>query len=132
MAAAVAPRIQAGRVNRVLTRLERWFADREFVATEDFIVADILLAHVLSSGIKDGNRWRAACGSPVVSGSVPGSARVEADRRGAIGAWGAVPTALAPKDQRIVAQVRAVRSRSSREFGSTIATLGGASAAAAH
>jgi len=42
-----------GWVNRVLTNLERWFADREFVATNDFSVADILMAHVLSSGIKD-------------------------------------------------------------------------------
>ncbi|MEO6688131.1 MAG: glutathione S-transferase family protein [Dokdonella sp.] len=42
-----------GWVNRVLTNLERWFADREFVATQDFSVADILMAHVLSAGIKD-------------------------------------------------------------------------------
>jgi len=40
-------------VNRVLTNLERWLADREFVATEEFTVADILMAHVLQSGIKD-------------------------------------------------------------------------------
>ena len=43
----------AGWVNRVLTNLERWFADRDFVATTDFTVADILMAHVLHSGIKD-------------------------------------------------------------------------------
>src|SRR5450631_4145680 len=30
----------------------RWFADRDFVATKSFTVADILMAHVLS-GIKD-------------------------------------------------------------------------------
>ena len=42
-----------GWVNRVLRNLERWLADREFVATNDFSVADILMAHVLSSGIKD-------------------------------------------------------------------------------
>lgn len=42
-----------GWVNRVLTNLERWFADRDFVATKDFTVADILMAHVLLSGIKD-------------------------------------------------------------------------------
>ena len=42
-----------GWVNRVLTNLERWLADREFVATKDFTVADILMTHVLSAGIKD-------------------------------------------------------------------------------
>ena len=40
-------------VNRVLTNLERWLVDRDFVATQDFTVADILMAHVLSAGIKD-------------------------------------------------------------------------------
>lgn len=40
-------------VNRVLKNLELWLADREFVATKDFSVADILMAHVLLSGIKD-------------------------------------------------------------------------------
>jgi glutathione S-transferase len=40
-------------VNRVLTNLKRWFAGRDFVATPDFTVADILMAHVLLSGIKD-------------------------------------------------------------------------------
>lgn len=42
-----------GWVNRVLTNLERWLADREFVATKEFTIADILMAHVLNSGIKD-------------------------------------------------------------------------------
>ena len=42
-----------GWVNRVFTNLERWLAGREFVATNDFTVADILMAHVLSAGIKD-------------------------------------------------------------------------------
>jgi glutathione S-transferase len=42
-----------GWVNRVLTNLERWLADRDFVATEGFTVADILMAHVLSAGIAD-------------------------------------------------------------------------------
>jgi glutathione S-transferase len=42
-----------GWVNRVLTNLERWLADRDFVATDDFTVADILTAHVLSAGIAD-------------------------------------------------------------------------------
>lgn len=42
-----------GWVNRVLTNLERWLSNREFIATEDFTVADILMAHVLLSGIKD-------------------------------------------------------------------------------
>ena len=40
-----------GWANRVLTNLEHWFADRDFVATKGFTVADILMAHVLS-GIK--------------------------------------------------------------------------------
>ena len=39
--------------NRVLTNLDRWFADRDFVATNGFTVADILMTHVLSAGIKD-------------------------------------------------------------------------------
>ena len=42
-----------GWVNRVLTNLERWLADRDFVATNDFTIADILMTHVLSAGIKD-------------------------------------------------------------------------------
>ncbi len=42
-----------GWANRVLGNLERWFADRDFVATTGFTIADILMAHVLSSGIKD-------------------------------------------------------------------------------
>jgi glutathione S-transferase len=37
----------------VLTNLDRWLADRDFVATNEFTVADILMAHVLLSGIKD-------------------------------------------------------------------------------
>ena len=39
--------------HRMLGNLQRWMADREFVATDDFTVADILMAHVLSSGIRD-------------------------------------------------------------------------------
>ena len=42
-----------GWVNRVFTNLERWLAGRDFIATNEFTVADILMAHVLSSGIKD-------------------------------------------------------------------------------
>ena len=42
-----------GWVNRVLKNLERWLAGREFVATNEFTVADILMAHVLSAGFKD-------------------------------------------------------------------------------
>ena len=42
-----------GWVHRMLGNLERWLADREFVATDEFTVADILMAHVLSAGIKD-------------------------------------------------------------------------------
>jgi glutathione S-transferase len=37
----------------VLGSLERWLAGREFVATGEFTVADILMAHVLSAGVKD-------------------------------------------------------------------------------
>jgi glutathione S-transferase len=42
-----------GWVNRVMSNLERWFANREFVAANEFTIADILMAHVLSAGIKD-------------------------------------------------------------------------------
>jgi glutathione S-transferase len=44
-----------GWANRRLKELERWLAGREFVATGDFTVADILMSHVLSAGIKDEN-----------------------------------------------------------------------------
>ncbi len=37
-----------GWVHRVLGNLERWLAGREFVATAEFTVADILMAHVLT------------------------------------------------------------------------------------
>lgn len=42
-----------GWVNRVLKNLERWFAARDWVAAREFTIADILMAHVLHSGIKD-------------------------------------------------------------------------------
>jgi len=42
-----------GWVNRMLGNLERWLAGRDFIATKDFTVADILMTHVLSAGIKD-------------------------------------------------------------------------------
>ena len=51
--AAILVYLLVGWVNRVLTNLERWLADRTFVATNEFTVADILMAHVLSAGIKD-------------------------------------------------------------------------------
>lgn len=38
--------------HRVLGNLERWLADRQFVATDEFTVADILMVHVLR-GIQD-------------------------------------------------------------------------------
>jgi glutathione S-transferase len=41
-----------GWAHRVLGNLQRWFADREFVATAEFSVADILMVHVLKE-IKD-------------------------------------------------------------------------------
>ena len=37
----------------MLKNLESWLVDRDFIATDDFTVADILMAHVLSAGIKD-------------------------------------------------------------------------------
>jgi len=42
-----------GWVNRVFTNLQHWLAGREFIATKDFSIADILMAHVLSAGLKD-------------------------------------------------------------------------------
>ena len=42
-----------GWVQRVMRNLERWLAGREFVATREFTIADILMAHVLSAGVKD-------------------------------------------------------------------------------
>jgi glutathione S-transferase len=42
----------AGWVKRVRTNLERWFENREYVATGEFTVADILMTHVLSVGPK--------------------------------------------------------------------------------
>jgi glutathione S-transferase len=46
-------RFLVGWVDRMLGNLERWMDGREFVATGEFTVADILLAHVLSAGIQD-------------------------------------------------------------------------------
>lgn len=42
-----------GWVHRVLGNLDRWLASRAFIATEAFSVADILMAHVLESGVSD-------------------------------------------------------------------------------
>ena len=42
-----------GWVHRVFANLERWLNGRDFIATEEFTVADILMAHVLSAGIND-------------------------------------------------------------------------------
>lgn len=33
-----------------LKQLDGWLANREFIATEDFTVADILMTHVLDAG----------------------------------------------------------------------------------
>lgn len=41
-----------GWAHRALANLERWLADRQFVATNDFSVADILMTHVLEA-VKD-------------------------------------------------------------------------------
>lgn len=40
-------------IHRVLGNLERWLAGREFIATADFSVADILMTHVLSATLHD-------------------------------------------------------------------------------
>jgi len=54
MAAAGSPvSFLVGWVNRVFANLERGLAGRDFVATKDFTVADILMTHVLSAGVKD-------------------------------------------------------------------------------
>ena len=42
-----------GWARRVLGNLAGWLAGRTFVATDEVTVADILMAHVLSAGIKD-------------------------------------------------------------------------------
>jgi glutathione S-transferase len=42
-----------GWVNRVFSNLEHHLAARDFIATGEFTVADILMAHVLSAGIAD-------------------------------------------------------------------------------
>ncbi len=42
-----------GWVHRMLGNLERWLAGRAYIATAEFTVADLLMAHVLLSGIKD-------------------------------------------------------------------------------
>ncbi len=36
-----------------LKQLDSWFANRQFVATEEFTVADILMTHVLDAGTRD-------------------------------------------------------------------------------
>lgn len=38
---------------RVFGNLKRWLADRDFIATDQFTVADVLMAHVLSARIGD-------------------------------------------------------------------------------
>jgi len=39
--------------NRVLKNLDRWLEGRTYIATDDFSVADILMTHVLESGVQD-------------------------------------------------------------------------------
>lgn len=36
-----------------LKQLDGWLADRQFIATDDFTVADILMAHVLDAGVRE-------------------------------------------------------------------------------
>ena len=45
----------AGWINLRFGHLQRWLAGREWIATDRFTIADILMAHVLSSGVKDEN-----------------------------------------------------------------------------
>ena len=77
-----------GWVNRALTNLELWLADRDFVAAKEFTVADILMTHVLSAGIKDNGLIAPYSGTASYRGSVPCSARVEQDHRGVLRAGG--------------------------------------------
>lgn len=42
-----------GWANRALGNLERWLNERDFVATSEFTVADILMSHVLLGCVKD-------------------------------------------------------------------------------
>ena len=73
-----------GWVNRVLTNLERWFADRDFVATKEFHRRRHPDGARALGGHQGRGIDRAVSGNRVVSGSVPGSARVEADHRGVL------------------------------------------------
>jgi len=43
----------AGFANRHLGALDTWLADRTFIATDEFTVADILMSHVLISGAEE-------------------------------------------------------------------------------
>jgi glutathione S-transferase len=89
-----------GWANRLLTNVERWFADREFVATKDFTVADILMSHVLSV-IMERAVDRAVWAHRLVSGSVLGSTGVEADH-------GRVPERGAPEQSAVGRTVAAL------------------------
>lgn len=42
-----------GWVHRLLGNLERWIVGRDFIATREFTVADILMTHVLSATLSD-------------------------------------------------------------------------------
>ena len=46
-------RFLVGWVERMLGNLGHWLEGREFIATDAFTVADILMAHVLSAGVSD-------------------------------------------------------------------------------
>lgn len=43
-----------GWANMRLNQLDGWLADRQYIATEDFTVADILMTHVLGAGTDQG------------------------------------------------------------------------------
>lgn len=42
-----------GWIERALGNLAKWMEDRQFIATDEFTAADLLMANVLSAGVKD-------------------------------------------------------------------------------
>jgi hypothetical protein len=73
-----------GWANRVLTNLERWFADRDFRRDKGFHRRRHPDGARALGGHQGRGIDRAVSANRVVSGSVPGSARVEADHRGVL------------------------------------------------
>lgn len=77
-----------GWVHRVVGNLECWFAagDRDYVAIPDFTLADILMAHVVRSGMKD---EALIAPYPAVTAYRAGCMARAAWRRTIRGVWGA-------------------------------------------